>query len=316
MKFRSFVLSLTGIGFMLSPSVNAEETDTKSKKYNIEVNLQLVQLKRDISGYTDTGKIDTSIDNTYKVGISALFFPETYKIKLGYTTNITPAYNSNVVNPAGFSSDADVIYFSAVPFFSNKYGGIGLGIIDGAMNGQFTNKTGGNLPFYTATSPTTATFSANIANNSTFKSKDVFSQTEISYIFPETSFLPSGFNISFTQAEREMVTFQTLNGSPVLVYVKGDSSMTGIGIVKDQMDLSDGFSLSKLKYSYGTLSTFADIDVTELSIAGTYKHKDFYINAGYSLFETTTQGFTVNTLTATMPKNTDSFLYIQAGMNF
>jgi len=293
-----------------------------SKWYEVNVDIEYLQLDQSIIGYSDSGKISTSIDAIYKASIEATLFPDSYNLKFLYSRNVTPFYDENLANPAGFDDGTSTIVISGVPWYSKDKGGIFLAYAQAEFNGQFTNNTGSSMNFWQGSSALDAVQSSSIALGTSFKSKDTMDFKEISYLFPESSIFPQGFNLSYTIATRELVTvqefrtFPSVLWQPVFVYAQGESSMIGLGVERDRNKLDEGLSLRRLKYAQGSMDTLSIIDIQEISAGISYKRGYSYVDFDYLQYSISSDDYTIGLVSARMPKHTSSILYLKAGISF
>ena len=293
-----------------------------SKWYEFNIDLEYLQLDQSISDYTSNGSVQTSIDAIYKASLEVVLLPDSYNIKLGYAQNVSPVYDDNTANPAGFDDNTKTVVVSAIPWYSKEYGGLFIAYAQAELNGQFTNNTGSSMQFWKASSASDATQIDTVAQGVSFKSKDKMDFKEFSYLFPENRLLPKGFNLSYTLATRELVTVQNFRifpsavWQPVFVYAKGESKMIGLGIERDRNKLNKGFSLRRLKYSQGTMEVLSTIEIQEISAGISYKRGNSYLDLDYLQYTIVSDDYTTVLLSARMPKHTSDIVYFKAGINF
>ncbi len=227
-------------------------------------------------------------------------------------------YDDDLDNPLGFTDDTKGVMVSMIPIYSSKYGGIYLEYKEAELNGQFENDTGSTMQLWSNDEGTVTQILPDIADQAIFQTKDKVIALEIAYIFPEVSFLPKGFTISYTEAERAMVMVMRNDdfNVPYLLYSEGDSDMLGIGISRDRNSISHGFLLRKLKYSTGTLEGQNSITTEEISIGLSYITQKFYLDLDFSRYQASATPFVSGGQNFSMPTNVDEIVLVKVGISF
>lgn len=282
-------------------------------RYKININMEIVELNREISGYEDQVEYFTNLINYASFGLVLL--PETYKIKLSYSQAV---FDDLDVESTYYDTEnkTENINFSFLPWHSKTLGGLYTGYTKSKYVAGIINRSGTGINLLKQTGASAATSVGTLSSETDYH--EISESFEIAYIFPESSFLPKGFSISSIHEEKEALLFILLGGSntPNLILAKSTADLIGVGVLRDRGSLGNGLHLRRLEYQTGTADGLTSMDITILHFGLTYISNHWYTNYDVSSSTITADNFTLNSLSATMPDTTDTTFRFRLGVNF